>query len=45
MGHRAETYRWLGQWHVDLDYPVTKAESQFAADVIGAPLLDTRTER
>jgi hypothetical protein len=45
MGRRAETYRWLDQWHVDLDYPVTKAESQFAADVIGALLLGARTER
>ena len=45
LGHRAETYRWLGQWNVDLDYPVTKAESQFAADVIGTLLLGARTER
>ena len=45
MGHRAETYRWLGRWRIDLDYPLTKAESKFAADVIGGLLFDARTER
>jgi hypothetical protein len=45
MGRRAETYRWLGQWYIDLDYPVTKEESRFVAEVIGALFFDARTER
>jgi len=44
MGHQAHTYPWLGQWHVDLDYPVTKEESRMAADVMGALLFGLRTK-
>jgi hypothetical protein len=44
MGHRAQTYLWLGQWHVDLDYPVTKEESRWAADVMSALLFGPRTK-
>ena len=44
MGHRAHTYLWLGQWHVDLDYPVTKEESRMAADVMGALLSGLRAK-
>jgi hypothetical protein len=39
------TYRRLDQWHVDLDYPVTYEETELAADVIGALLLGTKTQR
>jgi hypothetical protein len=44
LGHRARTYLWLGQWHVDLDYPVTHEQSRMAADVMGALLFGLRTE-
>jgi len=44
MGHQAHTYLWLGQWHVDLDYPVTKEESRMAADVMSALLSGLRAK-